>query len=231
VPEERGLAAPDRPQPRAVIIDWGGVMTSPITDTINAWIHSEGIDKARYAELMRGWVRQAYDDDGPANPIHALERGEVTDAEFEALLAAQITLADGSPLAADGLLARMFAAMKRDEGMFGVIRAVRRSGFRTALLSNSWGSFGYPRDQFSELFDVVVISGETGMRKPEERIFRHATSLLGLAPDQCVFIDDIDRNISAAEAIGMTGILHRDLAATTTRLAELLSLPAAALTG
>lgn len=215
---------------RAVITDWGGVMTSPITETINAWIIAEGVDRERYTEVMRSWVLQAYDEDGPPNPIHLLERGECTDEEFERLLAAEIAMADGTPVIADGLLTRMFHAMRPDEGMHAVLRGIRRAGFQTALLSNSWGRWSYPREQFGELFDAVVISGDTGMRKPEERIFRHAAGLLGLPPEQCVFIDDIDRNIAAAEAIGMTGIHHRELAGTVARLSELLAVPPEALT-
>ena len=57
---------------------------------------------------------------------------------------------------------------------------------------------------------MVVISAEVGMRKPEERIFRHAAELLGLAPEECVFIDDIEANIAAAEAIGLVGVHHRE---------------------
>ena len=66
------------------------------------------------------------------------------------------------------------------------------------------------------------------MRKPEERIFLHATGLLGLDPAECVFVDDIQVNVAAAEAIGMTAILHRDPPETLVRLGELLGL---ALTG
>ena len=139
-------------------------------------------------------------------------------------------MADGTPVIADGLLTRMFQAMRPDEGMHAVLRGIRRAGFQTALLSNSWGRWSYPREQFGELFDAVVISGDTGMRKPEERIFRHAAGLLGLPPEQCVFIDDIDRNIAAAEAIGMTGIHHRELSGTIARLSELLGVPADTLT-
>ena len=87
---------------------------------------------------------------------------------------------------ADGLLARMFAASALQTAMLDLIRSLRRAGLRTALLSNSWGNDDYPRHLFPELFDVVVISSEVGMRKPEERIFRHAAALLGLAPqDAC----------------------------------------------
>ena len=213
-----------------MITDWGGVMTNPLPETINAWISAEGVDRDRYSTVMRAWVTAAYDPDGAPNPIHALERGECTDEEFERLLAAEILLADGTPVPAAGLLSRMFQGMSPDEGMYAVLRGIRRAGFQTALLSNSWGRWSYPREQFAELFDAVVISGDTGMRKPEERIFRHAAALLGLAPEQCVFIDDIDRNIAAAQAIGMTGIHHRELADTIARLSELLAIPPEALT-
>jgi putative hydrolase of the HAD superfamily len=109
-----------------------------------------------------------------------------------------------------------------------VLRAVHDAGVRTALLSNSWGLADYPRDLFPGLFDAVVISAEVGMRKPEERIFRHAADLLGVAPAECVFIDDIQANVVAAEALGMTGVLHTDPAETAARLGELLGLPALA---
>jgi putative hydrolase of the HAD superfamily len=83
----------------------------------------------------------------------------------------------------------------------------------------------YPRHLFPGMFDVVVISGEVGMRKPEERIFRHAAGLLGLDPAECVLIDDIEANVRAAEALGMTGVLHTEPAATAAGLASLLGLP------
>jgi putative hydrolase of the HAD superfamily len=105
------------------------------------------------------------------------------------------------------------------------MRALRRPGIRTCLLSNSWGTNDYPRDIFPELFDSWVISAEVGMRKPEERIFLLAARRLGLPPEQCVFIDDIQANVDAAGALGMAGVLHRDPVATTARLAGLLGLP------
>jgi putative hydrolase of the HAD superfamily len=174
---------------------------------------------------MRPWVAQAYDLDGAGNPIHALERGECTNEEFERLLADQLVLVGGGPVPADGLLARMFAATLPDAVMQEILRAIRRAGFQTALLSNSWGGNDYPRHLFPELFDAVVISGEAGMRKPEPRIFLHATTLLGLEPAECIFIDDIEANVLAAEAVGMVGVHHSELRSTTQRLSELLGIP------
>ncbi len=237
MPVHRGPAEPAGPasgpagQPagrrtlRGVITDWGGVLTSPILETINAWIELEGIDAGRYAAVMRPWVTQAYGPDGTGNPIHALERGECTDQEFERLLASRLTRVDGSPVPADGLLARMFAATLPAPAMHGALRAIRRAGLRTALLSNSWGANDYPRHLFPELFDVVVISAEAGLRKPEPAIFLQVTALLGLEPAECIFIDDIEANVLAAEAVGIVGVHHSEPGSTTQRLSELLRIP------
>jgi len=207
-----------------VIVDWGGVVTIPILDTVDAWLRSEQIDRDSYRAVMRSWVTDAYGD-GADNPIHALERGECTDEEFERLLAEQLTHLDGRPVRADGLLARMFAASALEAAMVDLIRSLRQAGLRTALLSNSWGNGGYARHLFADLFDVVVISAEVGMRKPEERIFRHTAALLGLEPHECVFIDDVLANVAAAEAIGLVGWHHREPGATAAWLTELLGLP------
>jgi putative hydrolase of the HAD superfamily len=119
----------------------------------------------------------------------------------------------------------MFAGSLAVPEMYDLLRQLRRAGLRTCLLSNSWGPDGYPRDQFPDLFDAWVISAEVGMRKPEPEIFLHAADLLGLPPRQCVFIDDLEANIQAAGALGMTGVLHTGPLATTARLAGLLGLP------
>jgi putative hydrolase of the HAD superfamily len=213
---------------RGVVTDWGGVLTTPILHTVRAWIEAEGIDWESYRAVMQTWFTDAYAPDGPQNPVHALERGECSDAEFEQSLAAQLLRLDGGSVLADGLLQRMFAASAQVPAMYELIRAVRAAGLRTALLSNSWGGSDYPRADFPHLFDIVVISGECGMRKPEEEIFRHTASLLGLPPEQCVFIDDIEANIAAAQACGMTGVHHVDAAQTAAALQDLLGVPLAA---
>jgi len=209
------------PELRGVITDWGGVMTNPIADSVNAWLAADGIDRVSYVAVMRQWVKQAYASGGDHNPIHALERGESTNEEFELALARELVLENGGPVAGPGLLARMFAGSTMDESMLDLFRKLHAAGVPTGLLSNSWGG-GYPHELFPDLFDAVVISSEVGMRKPEPRIFFHAAELLGLAPQECVFIDDIEANITAAEQIGFTGVLHNAAEHTAERVAELL---------
>jgi putative hydrolase of the HAD superfamily len=215
VPSERPV--------KAVITDWGGVLTSPLADAVAQWIAADRIDAGHYKNVMRAWVKQAYDGAG-TNPIHGLEDGSLPVDEFERRLAAELLTVDGGPVEAAGLVARMFAAFSPVEPMYDALRAARAAGARTALLSNSWGN-EYPRDLFADLFDAVVISAEVGMRKPDERIFRHALELLGLDAGDCVFIDDIEHNIRAAEALGIRGILHTDPDTTIAELRGMELLP------
>jgi len=219
---------------RGVIIDWAGVLTNPLRGTVQAWIEAEGIDWDSYAECMRAWLDVAYlaaepadpgEPGAPGNPVHALERGESSAEEFEQVLAARLHRLDGGTVPPEGLLKRMFAASLTVPVMYDMLRALRAAGIRTCLLSNSWGPGGYPREDFPELFDAVVISHEVGMRKPELRIFRHAAELIGLAPDECVFIDDIEANVAAARACGMTGIWHDTPERTAGELSRLLGFP------
>lgn len=207
--------------PKGLITDWGGVLTSPLNDAIAEWITADAIDDTHYRDVMRRWVKQAYAGVNPGvNPIHGLEDGSLEPAEFERLLAAELRGVDGSAVAAEGLLARMFQAFHPVEPMYDALRRLRASGVRTCLLSNSWGNT-YPRDLFAELFDAVVISAEVRLRKPDPAIFRHALDLLGLPAAECVFVDDIGHNIEAAEALGITGLLHADVTGTVARLDDL----------
>ncbi|MBV9369168.1 MAG: hypothetical protein JO074_05020, partial [Frankiales bacterium] len=162
--------------PRALVVDYGGVLTSPLDDAMRARCEGDGIDNAHFRELMATWLRQTGAD---ANPAYRLERGELTVAEFELLLASQLRSVDGRPLTADGMLRRMFAGFQAVPAMLDVVRRVRAAGHRTALLSNSWG-LDYDRTDWDALFDVTVISGEVGLRKPEPEIYQLTAERLGV---------------------------------------------------
>ncbi|WP_374201578.1 HAD family hydrolase [Actinocorallia sp. API 0066] len=215
---------------RAVITDWGGVLTAPLQDAISVWLTADEIDVASYRETMRAWFGGAYAGThamsafSGGNLIHALEDGTLPAEEFERLLAAELRTVDGGPVSPDGLLSRMFAAFHPIETMYEALHAAKAGGLATALLSNSWGN-AYPRELWSGLFDTVVISGEVGMRKPGREIFRHTVEVLDLRPEDCVFIDDIAENIRTATDLGMTGVLHTTPEDTRAQLSDLLRLP------
>ena len=58
-------------------------------------------------------------------------------------------------------------------------------------------------------FDDIVCSAEVGLAKPAPEIYTLACARLGLAPEACVFVDDHEPNVRAAEAVGLRGILYR----------------------
>jgi putative hydrolase of the HAD superfamily len=209
---------------RGIITDWGGVLTTPLKETIAAWIKADDIDADAYRLVMREWVDQAYAGDGAVSPIHGLEDGSLSPAKFERLLAERLRTRTGATVPADGLLTRMFLAFEPVEPIYGALRRARAAGVRTCLLSNSWGST-YPRELFTGLFDAVVISAEVRLRKPDPAIFHHALELLGLPAEECAFIDDIEHNVRAAEELGITGVHHMDTESTVIRLERLLGIP------
>ena len=105
--------------------------------------------------------------------------------------------------------------------LLDVLRRARRHGLRTALLSNADGPGPAPDSAFGSLFDVMVLSGEVGMAKPDERIYRLVADRLGLATAGCVFVDDLAGNVRGAAAAGMVGVHHTSVSATITELEAL----------
>jgi len=148
--------------------------------------------------------------------LRGLETGELDEAAFEPPFAELLGLAES-----DGLIDRLFGGLGPDEAMIGAVRAARAAGVKTGLITNSWGLGIYERAPM-DLFDETVISGDVGMHKPQPEIYRLVCERLGLDPSDCVFVDDLRENVTGAEAVGMTAILHRDSAATVERLEELL---------
>jgi epoxide hydrolase-like predicted phosphatase len=226
--------------PPALVVDYGGVLTTPLDQAMRAWCEADGIDHAHFLDLMATWLRgsaatenappNAAANPGPGragNPAHRLERGELTGPEFERLLAAELRTAEGRPASAEGMLARMFAGFQVEPAMVDVVRRARAAGHPTALLSNSWG-LDYDRTGWGELFDVTVISGEVGLRKPEPEIYLLTADRLGVRPGECVFVDDLGPNVRAAEQVGMVGIRHVTAEQTIAELASHLRVDAAA---
>jgi epoxide hydrolase-like predicted phosphatase len=208
---------------KALVVDYGGVLTNSLAETMGAWFAAEGIDGDVFGTAMRALMGPQAAHEAAVNPVHALERGEIEIPHFEERLAEHLVSTTGEPVRAEGLLTRMFAGFERAEDMVGVVRRVRQAGFKTALLSNSWG-LNYPREGWEELFDVTVISGEVGLRKPEPEIYELCARQLALPPSACVFVDDLAPNVKGAAAVGMVGVLHRTYDETVAELEALLEI-------
>ncbi len=95
-----------------------------------------------------------------------------------------------------------------DEALVDLIRRLRPS-IQTALISNAFDDLRASLTHtfaIADAFDVIVISAEEGVMKPEPRIYTIALEKLGLKAEETVFIDDFARNIEGATRLGMKGI-------------------------
>ncbi|REH55830.1 HAD superfamily hydrolase (TIGR01509 family) [Kutzneria buriramensis] len=105
--------------------------------------------------------------------------------------------------------------------LIGAVLAAREAGIRTALLSNADGP-GEPIPWLDRLFQVLVFSGDVGVAKPDVEIYRLTVERLGLAPAECVFVDDLAVNVRGAVRAGLVGVHHTSVAATLAELSVLL---------
>ena len=196
-----------------LLVDFGGVLTTNVFHSFRQFAEAEG--------LPPDTVKRAFREDPEAlGLLRRLEKGEITAREFEPPFAARIGVEN-----TENLVGRLFAGVGPDELMIEAVRTARAGGVRTGLISNSWGEgLAYDDGVLEELFDAIVISGDVGLHKPDPAIFRLGAERIGVAPEECVFVDDLRENCAGAEDVGMTAILHRGPHSTLPELERLLVL-------
>jgi putative hydrolase of the HAD superfamily len=188
---------------RALISDFGGVLTTPLSAGFLAYQEEAGV---RLEEL--GLAMQRAAELHGEHPLFALERGEIPETEFARRLGEQ--LGDGFDL---GRLRQLyFDRIEPNPPMIGYVAELRERGLRTALLTNNvreWEPLWRAKlPELDDIFEVVVDSAFVGMRKPEPRIYELTLERLGggLSAEECLFVDDLELNCEAARALGMTAV-------------------------
>ncbi|MFP4311717.1 MAG: HAD family hydrolase [Nitriliruptoraceae bacterium] len=205
---------------RALLIDYGGVLTVPVRSAFAAFERAQGLTIGAAVGALAAASRTT---DGGV--IGALERGELELDAFEVALREELASVDVEVPTDLALLDGLLAAMQPAGTLWELVAAVRRAGVRTGLLSNSWGYSPYPMDRLRACFDDVVLSGEVGLRKPDPAIYRLAAERLEVEVADCVFVDDLAGNVQAAAELGMVAVHHTgDEAATWSRVSEALGL-------
>src|ERR1700722_9633653 len=209
---EVNSATPAPERRSALLIDWGGVLTTNLFASFQAHCLRAEIDPHKLIGRFRR-------DPQAREMLIELETGALAEGAFAVQLAA---LLEVEP---DGLIDGLFAGVEPDTAMVAAVRSARAGGIRTALVSNSWGVHRYPQDMFDERFDGVVISGDEGIRKPAVRMYELGAERAGARPDECVFVDDLPFNLTPAQELGMATILHTSAETTIPELERLLDLP------
>jgi putative hydrolase of the HAD superfamily len=204
---------------KALVVDFGGVLTTPLQDAMAQYAASLGIE---LQDLVRVALRAYAGEDDSL--VTGFETGRVPEEEFAVAFAERLSEVTPAPVDPETVVDGLFAGVRLEDRMIDAVAAARSTGFRTGLLSNSWSLRHYPRERFDGIFDVTVISGEVGLRKPDPAIFRLVTERLGVNAEECVFVDDHPGHLTAARGEGMTTVLHKTPRETIAELRELLGI-------
>jgi putative hydrolase of the HAD superfamily len=185
-----------------LICDFGGVLTTPLQEGFLAYQEESGVSLEELGKAM-GRAAEEHGD----HPLFMLERGEITEAEFSARI--EPHLEDGFDLAR--LRSLYFERIEPNGPMIEYVRELRVRGVRAALLTNNvreWEPIWRSKlPEVDELFELVVDSAFVGLRKPDPAIFELTLERLGgVAPERCVFVDDLEVNCVAARALGLAAV-------------------------
>ena len=187
---------------KAVISDFGGVLTTPLLGSFMALQDEIGIQPGALGRAMQRIAER----DGE-HPLFELERGRISEADFLENLTRELEPELGHRPQLHRFSEIYFDALEVNEPMIGVMRDAGARGFRMALLTNNireWEPLWRAMLPVDEIFELVVDSAFVGMRKPEPGIYELTVERLGgIDPADCLFVDDVEVNVDAARELGM----------------------------
>jgi putative hydrolase of the HAD superfamily len=189
----------------AVIWDFGGVFTTSPFEAFRRFEARRG--------LPQDFIRQVNAADPDANAWALFERNEIDAAAFDTLFLDEATRlghavrgAEVLPLLSGEVRPRVVAALKACKARFkvGCITNNVVTGHGTGMAGSAEKAQAIA-DIFAQ-FDAVIESSKAGVRKPDPRIYQMMCELLAVAPENCVYLDDLGVNCKPAAALGMTAI-------------------------
>jgi putative hydrolase of the HAD superfamily len=191
--------------PRAVLWDFGGVILSSPFEAFNRYEAEIGLPK--------DFIRSLNARNGDTNAWAKMERSEVSLEGFVELFEEEARQ-QGHKLDGWRILQSLSGDIRPQ-----MVEALRRCSraFRVACITNNMKHGegpGMARSadtaqavaEIMTLFEHVVESSKLGLRKPDPRIYQHACDLLGVKPEECVYLDDLGINLKPARALGMRTI-------------------------
>ncbi len=193
------------PEITAVVSDFGGVLTTPLLRSFAAFQDQTGISGESLGRAM-----QAIAERDGAHPLYELETGRMTEVDFIEGIAGALEPELGHRPEMHRFREIYFEALQPNEPMIQLMREVKDSGRRMALLTNNvreWEPLWRSMLPVDEIFEFVVDSAFVGMRKPDPPIYELTVARLsGASAEQCLFIDDVAVNVETARAIGMVAV-------------------------
>jgi putative hydrolase of the HAD superfamily len=194
---------------RAVISDFGGVLTTPLLGSFAAFQDETGISASSLGTAMQRIAERQGE-----HPLFELERGRITETDFLAALRVELAVELGHEPELHRFREIYFDALQPNQPMVDAMHDLKGRGYRMALLTNNvreWEPLWRGMLPVDEIFEVIVDSAFVGMRKPEPEIYDLAVERIGdgVGASECLFVDDVEVNVEAARELGMAAVHFR----------------------
>lgn len=196
---------------KAILFDAGGVLHESNTAMDDDLLAEPGITSEMLEQIR-------------TTHMALLGSGAIDEAEFWRRITKEYSLRDVS--VEENLLGRAFAkALVPHASITEFIRELRTGGYKLAVLSNTIEAHAVVlrRAGVYDGFDAVILSHEVGMLKPDPAIYTYTLGVLGVQPEEAIFIDDLRENVEAAEKLGIHGVVYTDASDVMSATRRLLS--------
>ncbi len=193
---------------KAVVSDFGGVLTTPLMTAFMALQDGIGITPEHFGTALR-----AITEEDESNPLYRMERGELAEGAFLERLGEGLEPVLGHKPEMHRFRELFIGTLEPNPPMIELMRELKGEGLRMAMLTNNvreWEPIWRAMLPVDEIFELVVDSAFVGCRKPEARIYEITLERLGLPAESCAFLDDLLPNCKAADEIGMRAIHFRE---------------------
>jgi putative hydrolase of the HAD superfamily len=193
---------------KAIVSDFGGVLTTPLVESFMAFQDQTGITTETLGKAM-----QAATDANGENPLFEMERGEITEDAFLALLTEHLEPLLGHHPEMHRFREIYFEALQPNPEMIELMRELKGQGYRMAMLTNNvreWEPLWRSMLPVDEIFETVVDSGFVGCRKPESKIYALTLERLSEPAGSCLFVDDVLINCEGARKAGLQAVHFQD---------------------
>jgi putative hydrolase of the HAD superfamily len=193
---------------KAVISDFGGVLTTPLIQSFMAFQDETGISTETLGKGM-----QAATEANGENPLFEMERGEITEVAFLETLTDALEPLLGHRPEMHRFKEIYFDALEPNPAMIELMRELKAEGYQMAMLTNNvreWEPLWRSMLPVDEIFETVVDSGFVGCRKPESKIYELTLERIKRPAEDCLFVDDVLVNCKGARKAGLHAVHFQD---------------------
>lgn len=184
---------------KAIIWDFGGVITSSPFEAFNQFEEANGLPK--------DIIRTINSENPDTNAWAKFESNSITIDVFNDLFLKEAK-AKGFDIKGRDIIKLLKGSIRKN--MVSFLRELK-SDFKLGCITNNVKSSSEENNdnetkEAMSLFDHVIESSIVGIRKPNPEIYMMSCDALKVSPDQCIYLDDLGINLKPAKELGMTTI-------------------------